>query len=161
MIRAAEFSDCNLYRYTLTRIWDETKPIINWIGLNPSTADAMLDDPTIRREMNFSRRWGYGGMIKTNLYAYRATDPRDMASAPEPIGRDNDLYIESVARKSNVIVFAWGTHAMARARAEYVATKILVRRQAWCLGVTSEGFPRHPVRLRADLELEPFLWRKP
>ena len=78
MIKSAEISPCGLYRYSLTRKWEAWKGTVNFIMLNPSTADAQEDDPTIRRCIGFAKAWGYGGIVVTNLFAYRATNPKEL-----------------------------------------------------------------------------------
>lgn len=83
MNKGAKFSDCRKYRYTLWRIWNESEPCVMFIGHNPSTADEKEDDPTIRRCINYSRDWGYGGLYMVNLFAYRATDPKDLIAATD------------------------------------------------------------------------------
>ena len=85
--RHAVFSPCRTYRYALSRVWAADKPYALFIGLNPSTADETLDDPTIRRCIDFAKRWGYGGLVMANLFAYRATDPAVMKRAAEPVRR--------------------------------------------------------------------------
>lgn len=82
----ARLSPCGLYRYTLTRTWDATKPRACWIGLNPSTADASEDDPTIRRMCGFADAWKCGGIIVVNLFALRATDPKELRRVKDPVG---------------------------------------------------------------------------
>ena len=81
MIKSAEFSPDKVYRYELWRIWDEALPVCMFIGLNPSTADETVDDPTIRRCINFAKEWGYGQLVMTNLFAFRATKPAEMMRA--------------------------------------------------------------------------------
>ena len=96
----AEFSKDRIHRYALYRVWDESKPLIMLIGLNPSTADENKDDPTIKRCVSFAKHWGYGGLIMVNIFAYRATDPRKMKKATDPVGPDNDKWIRKLARLS-------------------------------------------------------------
>lgn len=88
----AGISECGTYRYWLCREWSPGLDSLVWLMLNPSTADATQDDPTIRRCMGFARRWGYGGITVVNLYAYRATNPRDLLTAADPVGPENDRY---------------------------------------------------------------------
>lgn len=97
MKKYATLSEDRKYRYTLTRIWDETKPKVMFIGLNPSTADETKDDPTIIRCINFAKSWGYGGLEMTNLFAFRATNPKVMKNEKEPIGKDNDTWLKKLA----------------------------------------------------------------
>ena len=86
----AKLSECRKYRYALWRTWDETKPHVMIIGLNPSTADETKDDPTITRCINFAKSWGYGGVCMANLFAYRATEPTVMKGSTDPVGTEND-----------------------------------------------------------------------
>jgi hypothetical protein len=116
----ATFSDCRKFRYTLTRVWDETKPIVAFIGLNPSTADESVDDPTIRRCIGFAKSWGYGGLLMLNLYAYRATKPADMWAARKRgidiIGGQRN-WVDSLKEHSAdcaCVVAAWGNHGARR-----------------------------------------------
>ena len=107
---SAEFSPDRIYRYALYRTWDETKPRVMFIGLNPSTADESKDDPTIRRCKNYAFDWGYGGLIMANLFALRATKPKIMKEHALPIGRDNNYWLESLARDAEIIIAAWGVN---------------------------------------------------
>ena len=89
-------SQDNKYRYQLSRIWDERKPTVLFIMLIPSTADADIDDPTIRRVVNIAKSWGYGGVFVGNLYAFRSTDPKGLQYTDNPIGEDNIQHIQSL-----------------------------------------------------------------
>jgi hypothetical protein len=94
MKKDAILSQDRKYRYVLSRIWDESKPMVVIIGLNPSTADEKDDDNTITKCINFAKQWGYGGLYMLNLFAFRATSPSDMFNADSPIGDENDKYIK-------------------------------------------------------------------
>jgi len=150
MTRSAVFSPERLYRYSLTRRWADG-PIMNVIGLNPSTADETTDDPTIRRCIALARRNGYGALIMTNLFAFRATSPTEMKQALEPIGIDNDPAIYAATQyASGMVVAAWGTQGAHVNRGRRVLE--LLRYTAdvyplWCLGVTRDGHPKHPLYL--------------
>jgi hypothetical protein len=164
---SARISDDGCYRYTLVRhlqvglqaISDHRQVL--FIMLNPSTADADHDDATIRRCMNFAARWDFAELHVGNLYAYRATDPDELADQPDAIGPDNDLWLERLASSSKLVVVAWGAHWLATQRAWKVieicqlcghdATTIR------CLGLTVDGYPRHPLYVRADTGLMPYL----
>ncbi len=134
------------YRYTLTRVWDATLPMITFVLLNPSTADAAQLDPTLRRCVGFSKREGFGGMTILNLYAFRATDPRVMLAAPDPVGPENDHVLSEA---SGTVVAGWGTNA-APAR---VAEALALLPALHALGATKGGHPRHPLYVRADQRL--------
>lgn len=150
---SAQISEDGKYRYTLSRTWDNAKPILTWIMLNPSTADAEQDDPTIRRCINFSKAWGYGGIVVVNLFAFRATDPKKLPSSYEDaIGIENDgvISINTLARD---IVCAWGSNGSLHGRA-YKVTKHLIAsgKTLHCLGFTKDGSPKHPLYVKGDVE---------
>jgi hypothetical protein len=152
--RGAVFSPCRTYRYLLTRTWDKGSGIVNFIMLNPSTADAQVDDPTIRRCISFARAWGFNSLTVTNLFAFRATDPDELKTAPDPVGPRNDETIVEQAGLSERVVCAWGTHGSLKGRAWHVR-QLLARQPRllstgvplWILGLTQEGHPRHPLYL--------------
>ena len=104
----ATFSDCRKYRYALSRTWNGKKKTILFIGLNPSTANEKIDDPTIRRCINYAQNWGYGSLLMVNLFAYRATLPSELKNVKNPIGNDNDLQIIELSKKADIAVAAWG-----------------------------------------------------
>jgi hypothetical protein len=149
-----EFSPDRLMRYTLWRQWDylsdAAKRYAMFIGLNPSTADETHDDPTVRRCIDFAKRWGCGALCMTNLFAFRATDPRKMMGYPRPIGEENDKWLVRCSREATFVVAAWGCHGRFMARDEDVM-KLLDNVQ--CLGVNADGTPRHPLYVRRDREL--------
>jgi hypothetical protein len=148
----AVFSPCEAYRYALWRRWGDA-PLAAFIGLNPSTADEVQNDPTVRRCIGFAKDWGMGGMIMLNIFAYRATLPDDLKAQDEPVGAHTDLYICRFAEEAAVVVAAWGVHGEFRQRGEAVAAR-LARLQ--CLGRTKHGHPRHPLYLRKDTPLASF-----
>lgn len=157
---SALISECGTYRYLLQRRWDEARPAMLWVMLNPSTADADEDDATIRRCIGFSRDWGYGSLSVVNLYGLRSTDSRKLLRHPDPIGPDNDLTIALQAKEASDVVVAWGNDARNPARIETVVAILRANLPKGitihCLGKTNAGKPRHPVRLGADTPLEPF-----
>ena len=134
------------YRYTLTRVWYPALATITFVLLNPSTADAVQLDPTLRRCVSFAKREGYGGMVVLNLYAFRSKDPKVMMAATDPVGPDNDRVLAEV---TGTVVAGWGTNA-APARVTR-ALALLPRLHA--LGVTKDGHPRHPLYVPADASL--------
>lgn len=112
------FSRDRVYRYTLWREWDsiftdfaEKHKYVNFICLNPSTADEHRDDPTMRKCMKFARAWGFDAMCVTNIFAYRSTDPEGMKRHPAPVGPDNDAHIASVARDADMVIASWSQYA--------------------------------------------------
>ena len=106
----AVFSDCRSYRYALWRMWDGDKPLVMIIGLNPSTADEKVNDPTITRCISFARSWGYGGVCVTNLFGFRATAPTELKAHHDPIGKENDAWVHEIAKGAAITVAAWGNH---------------------------------------------------
>lgn len=159
--RSAVISSCGTYRYSLLRRWGRG-PALRWIMLNPSTADADVDDPTLRRVVRFSRDNGYAAAVVANLYALRATDPAQLGRHPDPCGPANLATLGLLAKAARVdtyclgrpapVVAAWGANAP-RAWATCVLDHELFGADLRCLGVTKAGFPRHPLYVRADQPL--------
>jgi len=127
------------------------KGYVMFIGLNPSTADETADDPTIRRCIGYTKAWGYSALCMTNLFAYRATDPRAMKAQINPVGPEGDRWLFECAREASVVVAAWGTHGGHNDRDREVL-EILRWRQLSCLGVTKAGYPKHPLYLPSELK---------
>ena len=150
MWRNAVFSRCETYRYTLERRWSRG-PLLLWVLLNPSTADAETDDPTNRRGIRFSIKWGYAGCVFVNLFAHRTPYPIEMVRAEEPIGPENDFHIRDQAGKCQDIVVAWGTHGAHNGRDSEVIN-LLSEYSLSCLGITKHGFPKHPLYLNKNTE---------
>mgnify|MGYP003381930750 CR=1 FL=1 len=149
----ATFSPCRLYRYELWRKWGEGDRYVMFIGLNPSTADEKTDDPTVRRCMNYAQAWGYGALCMTNLFAYRATKPRDMMSVADPVGPENNHFLLQAAAQAGIIVAAWGTDGAHLGRDTKVREMLP---QLTCLRLTKKGHPAHPLYLPKTLK--PALW---
>lgn len=157
LIRRCEFSPCRAYRYTLWREWDMmNSEYAMFIGLNPSTADETQDDPTIRRCIDFSKQWGYGAFCMTNLFAFRATDPKDMKAQKDPVGPNNDKWLELCAKNAGVIVAAWGRHGKHKNRQFDVLDMHFLQFRLKSLGENSDGTPKHPLYLRRDSILLPY-----
>lgn len=153
----AIFSPCRKYRYFLRRIWDKSKPIIVFLMLNPSTADAFKNDPTIRRCWGYAEDWGYGGFIAVNIYALRSTDPKGLKQVEDPIGIHTDSFIRS-AIKGRKVVCAWGIHANdGKKSRECEIRELLNGHDAVCFGTTKAKHPKHPLYLKVDEKLVPFL----
>ncbi len=127
-----------------------------FVGLNPSAADATVDDPTSRRCIAFAQAWGYDALCMTNLFAWRATRPADMKVQADPVGPLNDMTLQETARNASVIVAAWGVHGSHRGRDGEV--RQMVPGLA-CLRLTMDGAPAHPLYLPASLKPTP--WRLP
>lgn len=154
--QGALFDTARRYRYTLWRSWaTPVKRRVNFIMLNPSTADENVLDPTVRRCMAFAKMWGYDGAFVTNIFALRATDPRELYKHASPVGSVNDAYILHTAEECDLLVAAWGIHGKYKGRGLEVAELL----QPWdpqCFALTKEGHPRHPLYLRKDAVLMPF-----
>ena len=146
----ATFSDCRKYRYALSRTWNGKKKTILFIGLNPSTANEKIDDPTIRRCINYAQNWGYGSLLMVNLFAYRATLPSELKNVKNPIGNDNDLHIIELSKKADIAVAAWGNEGTLLNRDKEVK-KILPN--LMCLKINKSGQPSHPLYQKKDLKL--------
>ncbi len=156
--RDALFSPCRAYRYRLTRFWGRGV-ILPFVMLNPSVADDIIDDPTIRRCMGFARREGAGGVIVANLFAFRATRPRELAMTPNAVGPDNQEALDALARdavaNAAIIICAWGARAGATG-CDAAARFASMGARLACLGKTKDGHPRHPLYARADQPLQAF-----
>jgi hypothetical protein len=154
--RDATFSQDRVYRYQLVRSTGcPNQALVNFVGLNPSTADESSDDPTVRRLIGFARRSGFGFLILTNLYAFRATDPRALKLAADPIGPDNFAYVTGAACESRCIVPCWGTHGALRSRGREVLELLQRLGDIWVFGLTKGGEPIHPLYLANENELMP------
>lgn len=125
-----------------------------FIGLNPSTADEINNDPTVTRCIKYAHRWGYGGLVMTNIFAYRATEPTDMKRMSDPIGPDNNVWLTRIADEAGIIVAAWGNHGQHMNRSAWVKAHIP---SLHCLKQNASGEPAHPLYLRADLEPYPMV----
>lgn len=145
----ATFSPCRTYRYSLWRRWGMPEQgYAMFIGLNPSKADEVEDDPTVRRCIQYAKNWGYGALCMTNIFAFRATDPAVMKAHSEPIGPDTDTALVELAKNAGVVVAAWGNHGSHGGRAQQV---IALLPNLHCLKVTKAGQPSHPLYLRKAL----------
>lgn len=142
----AEFSDCETYRYALTRVWDEQARKVMFVMLNPSTADEMRNDPTVERCERRARVLGYGGFRVTNIFAFRATDPKDMRRDLDPDGPENNAALLAGAEWADDIIAAWGVHGEHRERGPQVARLLEATKvPLFHLGLTKAGHPRHPL----------------
>lgn len=149
---SAIISPCGEYRYELVRRWG-TGPLLGWIMLNPSTADASEDDPTIRRCIGYAKAWLYDGIIVRNLFALRATDPRALATHHDPEGPDNLGHLAECWQQ-NLTIAGWGANQVAAERlaSDHSLRSLLADLNLSCLGVTKSGAPKHPLYLRSDAE---------
>ena len=149
----AIISQCGTYRYLLQRFWDRRLETLNFVMLNPSTADASINDATIRRCLGFARTLGFGSLEVTNLFALRSTDPKALRGHADPVGPDNDEKIISSAQVCQMTICAWGTHGSYKDRAAKVLRLLRdagVKPHA--LAFANGGVPKHPLYLKADLQ---------
>jgi hypothetical protein len=148
---ATIFSDDRTFRYVLTRSWNLNAPSVMFIGLNPSTADESKDDPTIRRCVGFAKAWGYGHLIMTNLFAIRSPHPQILKTVEDPIGPDNDYYLQTMAQRAAGIVAAWGIHGAYLERGAHIHHLIP---HLWVFGFTQNGQPGHPLYMPKNSPLK-------
>ena len=148
--KSAVFSPCRKYRYSLTRAWNLTGNYVLFIGLNPSIADELIDDPTLKRCINFAKDWGYGGLIMVNLFAYVSTHPSDLKNTKLPIGKENDKHILKNHQKSQLTVIAWGNDGYLYERDKEV---LAIIDSPMCLNINKSGQPAHPLYQKKDQEL--------
>ena len=146
----AVFSPDWVYRYSLVRMWPGLPPVrtVTFVGLNPSTADAQVDDPTIRRCVGFARAWGMSRLFMANLHAFRSTDPEGLLSAADPVGPGNFSAVRRMVLQSEMVVCAWGANELDPAA--YEIRHWLMHQRPFHLGLTKHGHPKHPLYLRAD-----------
>ena len=155
----AILSPDGLYRYRLERDLGSLaggRGAVAWIMLNPSTADATADDPTIRRCVGFASTWGFARLIVGNLYAWRSTKPKGLWTAADPVGPDNDHHLEQIARDAELVVCAWGAHGKSHRVAAARHAIERAGRQPHALAFTAAGQPRHPLYLRGSLKPQPW-----
>lgn len=143
---AAMYSDCEAYRYVLTRVWDDTERKVNFVMLNPSKATEVQNDPTIERCERRARALGYGGFAVTNIFAWRETSPKALKQAAHPIGAENDAMISEAADWADEIIAAWGAHGEHLERGATVRDLLAnCGRPLFHFGLTKAGHPRHPL----------------
>ncbi len=170
MNRETFFSSDRVYRYTLWREFYDVRALpgmgvpvegnhalhyVQFIGLNPSTADETKDDPTIRRCVGFCKEWGFGALCMTNIFAFRSTQPKAMMRANDPIGPDNTEHLLNIGKGAGLIVAAWGAvggHLQQQSHVIRLFTNSLL--QLHCLGKNSDGSPKHPLYLKKDSKPE-------
>ncbi len=152
MNKTANISPCGKYRYMLGRIWDKSKRLVLYIGINPNTADDTIDNPTITRLIGFSKEFGYGGMIVVNLFAYRTPNPKDLLLVEDPVGPLNESSLLTFGVTCDDVVFMWGdSPTLGRDKGV-----IEMFPNALCFGVSRAGNPKHPLYLKAGTSLQPF-----
>lgn len=153
----AVYSDCEAYRYSLTRVWGGGLRRVCFVMLNPSTATEFQNDPTVERCERRARALGYDGFAVANIFAFRATDPKVMRAVADPVGPQNDAEILSLAGSAEAVVCAWGTHGLHRGRgAEVEAALRAAGHPLQHLGLTQGGQPKHPLYIGYDRQ--PQIW---
>ena len=152
MKNEAIFDKQKRYRYLLTRNFETGSKTVTFVMLNPSVADETIDDPTIRRCIGFAKKLDANKMQVVNMFAYRTPNVSELKKAKEPIGCDNDLYIENAAKESDIIILAWGNHGVYMSRAEQIK-KLLepFKDKVYALKILKNGEPSHPLYLKKDL----------
>lgn len=165
MLKAARFNEDKTHRYFLSRIWDDKLSKVLFIGLNPSTADGLEDDHTVRRLISFARDWGFGGFYLVNTYSFKATEPKDLIAHIRTIPkdqlkkeyRDNLTFIKLYATVCPQIVYCWGTNIPEGNMANMMLDKLMrLTKGAYCFGLTKDGYPKHPLFLAGTTELIKF-----
>lgn len=157
-LKTARLSECGTYRYELRREWSSA-PLACFVMLNPSTADANVDDRTIRRCVGFARSWGNGGIVVVNLFALRSKHPSELARHADPVGPKNDDFIRSaLALRWVTVVCAWGADPLVASRSPRVLSLIReAGHKPQCLRLTeATRAPEHPLYLPASLRPIPF-----
>jgi hypothetical protein len=148
MKTSAILSPCKRYRYQLRRTWDEFKPAVLFIGLNPSTADATFDDNTSRVCIAYATRWNYGTLLLGNLFAFRSRNPAALRVVADAVGPDNDAHLISLQAEAAMVICAWGDGGGLFDR-DIAVLKLL--RNPYCFGKLKSGRPGHPLYKRKDL----------
>lgn len=159
MQKTAVISDCGKYRYLLRRVWGDGKTCV-FVMLNPSTADDKVDDPTIRRCINFAKREGCGSLTVLNLYALRTKDPKVLKARGYPVGERNDnmfgVYAANAVGQPSLVIAAWGAHARTWRVGQVMKMFHDADVPVYALGLTKDGSPRHPLYMASDTPLIPF-----
>ena len=153
----AVYSDCENYRYQLTRIWDPDGEKVLFVMLNPSTATEVQNDPTVERCERRARTLGYGAFRVTNIFAWRDTDPKALRAAREPVGPDNDRILTESCDWADRIIAGWGAHGEHLDQGAHVARLLRdTGRPVYHLGLTKAGHPRHPLYIAYSQQPEPW-----
>lgn len=153
MFASAYFSDDRKYRYALSRVWDESKPLVLFCMLNPSTADEINNDPTVERCQRRAVQMGFGGMAVVNIFALRSTDPKALYKAEDPVGPENMRVVISLAKKAKLVVCGWGKHGAFKSHGEFMLMKLRdygIRPHA--LKLNKDGTPAHPLYIGYDVK---------
>lgn len=162
----ALFSPCRTYRYRLWRAWDQEKPRLVFVMLNPSTADETIPDPTITRCMTRAKRMGYGGLEVVNIFALRSTDPDALYMHRDPVGPENDTHIKAACatamESDGKVILGWGTHGALYTRGREVRSMLNDEQiNTYALALTKEGYPKHPLYVGYNVDpIEVSPWAK-
>jgi hypothetical protein len=154
----AIFSEDRCFRYALWRVWDTVRPLLMFIGLNPSDADERRNDPTITRLVERARRWGYGGLLGGNLHGYVTPDPHALRPYWLTVGLLTDEYLREMVTLSSEQLCGWGSFRAVRERAPAVYPML---KRPVCLGLNTDGEPKHPLYLSYERGLEPYVRKTP
>ena len=154
MKKDAVLSENRKYRYLLSRTWDDTKPTVLFIGLNPSTADEKENDPTISKCVNYAKSWGYGQVLMENLFSVRSTDPSRLKYENDPIGSENDWYLQKSASAADLIIACWGNLGKLLNRDKEIISLIP---NLYCLKQNKNGSPHHPLYLSKETKPLPYI----
>lgn len=147
------------YRYRLCRTWDETKPHAMFVMMNPSTADPLVDDPTVAKCGRYARSWGYGGLSVGNTFAYRATDKKRLRLTADPVGPDNDRHLIAMAKEAAIVILAYGQPGHRSLALRGIEVTRLLQTEGIkprVLALSKAGVPIHPLYLRDSLK--PVAW---
>lgn len=156
----ATYSDCERYRYALTRTWDAGGKRVLFVMLNPSKATEVQNDPTVERCERRARALGFGAFQVTNIFAWRDTDPFQMRKAKDPIGPDNDAAILAGVAWADQVIAAWGTHGAHMNRGPQMTTLLQgTGKPLYTLGLSKHGHPKHPLYI--SYSQQPILWTAP
>ena len=154
----ARFSFCERYRYELSEVWDSNNPLLLWILMNPSVANLDHSDPTLIKTGKYARTWGFGGQLIGNVHAYRATNSNDMLKVDDPVGPENDNALVKMAKRSKLIVLAYGIPPKRLSeRGIYVANLLAETYDLYYLKLNSDGSPSHPLYLPGNLQPQKFI----
>lgn len=157
MESGAVFDATGRYRYTLWRAWSADHARLVFIMLNPSAANEQKNGPTIRRCIALARTWQFGAIEVVNLFAYRAAHWQELLQVDDPVGEENDRFLLQAVQRGSAIVVAWGTKGAFLGRDRRVLDLLAREHCLHCLGVTKDGYPRHPLYVKRDTRLQPFL----
>lgn len=157
--RTAIFDKTGDYRYQLGRRWHPDGKTVTFVMLNPSRADAAFDDPTLRACMQFAQRWNYASLCVVNLFAYRTPHPTELKMAKNPVGQQNDAYVVKAAAMADKVVLAWGNWGGLYERDRTILSLLSPHQhKLTCLQLNRSGHPRHPLYIKRDQPLQPFVF---